>query len=111
MINLFTIKMNKKKIPGLVICIIMDIIGYASFAIPGLGELSDIIWAPVSALIFYKFFGGRFGLFGGILDFVEEALPFTDFIPTFTIAWCIRSITDSPKTHVFTHTLRRSDKR
>ena len=76
-----------KPAPALAFCIIMDVIGYASFAIPGLAEVSDIIWAPISALIFYKTFGGWKGAFGGIFNFVEEILPFTDFVPSFTIMW------------------------
>ena len=78
-------------LPHLVICLVMDLVGYASFALPGLGEFADIIWAPISGLIFYKLFGGKTGFFGGIFNFIEEALPFTDFIPSFTIAWFIRS--------------------
>jgi hypothetical protein len=35
-------------------------------------------------------FGGRLGLFGGLLNTAEELLPFTDFIPSFSIAWVIR---------------------
>ena len=77
----------KKEPPSLILCIILDIIGYASFAIPGLGELSDVVWAPISRMIFYKMFGGAKGAFGGIFSFVEEILPFTDFIPTFSIMW------------------------
>lgn len=65
----------------------MDLFGYASFAIPGLGEFSDIVFAPISAVIFYKLFGGWKGAFGGVFNFVEEILPFTDFIPSFTIMW------------------------
>jgi hypothetical protein len=78
--------MNKQQ-PSLLLCIVMDLIGYASFAIPGLGEFSDIIWAPISAYIFYKTFGGWKGAFGSIFNFAEEILPFTDFIPSFTIMW------------------------
>src|SRR3954466_324065 len=80
-------KLAVKKEPSLLICIVMDAIGYASFALPGLGEFSDIIWAPVSGFIFYKMFGGAKGAFGGVFNFAEEILPFTDFIPTFTIMW------------------------
>lgn len=68
----------------------MDLIGCASFAIPGFGEFSDVIWAPLSAYIFYKMFGGRKGIIGGILNFIEEILPFTDVIPTFTIMWLLQ---------------------
>lgn len=65
----------------------MDILGYATYAIPIAGELADIVWAPISAIIFYKLFGGWKGAFGGVFNFIEEILPGTDFIPTFTITW------------------------
>lgn len=65
----------------------MDAIGYATYAIPVLGELGDIFWAPLSALIFFKTFGGWKGAFGGMFNFIEEILPGLDFIPTFTITW------------------------
>lgn len=78
--------MNNKQ-PTLIFCILMDLIGYATYAIPGIGEFGDIIWAPISAIIFFKTFGGWKGAFGGIFNFVEEILPETDFIPTFTIVW------------------------
>lgn len=78
--------MNKQQ-PSLLLCIAMDAIGYATFAIPFLGEFGDIVWAPISAFIYYKTFGGVKGAVGGIFNFAEEILPFTDFIPTFTITW------------------------
>jgi hypothetical protein len=75
--------MNKKQ-PSLVFCVIMDILGYATYAIPGVGELGDIVFAPVSAIIFYFMFGSWKG---AMFNFTEELLPGTDFIPSFTIAW------------------------
>jgi len=39
--------------PSLTFCIIMDLIGCASYAFPVLGEISDIFWAPLSAIIFF----------------------------------------------------------
>jgi hypothetical protein len=68
----------------------MDLIGLVSYAIPFLGEFSDIIWAPISGLIFFFTFGGWKGAFGGVFNFLEELLPGLDFIPTFTIAWFVR---------------------
>ena len=65
----------------------MDLIGYATYAVPFFGELGDIFWAPVSAIIYFKTFGGWKGAFGGVFNFVEEILPGLDFIPTFTITW------------------------
>ena len=78
--------MNRKQ-PSLLICVIMDLLGCATYIIPGLGELADIVWAPISGIIFFLMFGGWKGAFGGLFDFTEEILPGTDFIPTFTIAW------------------------
>jgi len=83
-------KTEKLVLPKIAICIVMDLIGMASFAFPFLGEFSDIAWAPISAFIFNKLSGGRLGLIGGVLNFLEEATPFTDIIPSFTIAWFIR---------------------
>jgi len=68
----------------------MDLIGYATYTIPFLGEFADIIWAPVSAIIFFVSFGGWKGALGGIGNFIEEILPGTDFIPSFTIMWFLQ---------------------
>jgi hypothetical protein len=73
-----------KKQPSLVFCIIMDVLGFATYAVPGFGELADIVFAPVSAIVFYFMFGSWKG---ALFNFTEEVLPGTDFIPTFTIAW------------------------
>ncbi|MFT4152621.1 hypothetical protein [Parafilimonas sp.] len=78
------------KQPSLLFCILMDVIGYATYSIPVLGEIGDTLWAPVSAVIFYLSFGGWKGGFGAIFNFVEEILPGTDFIPSFTIMWLVQ---------------------
>jgi len=77
----------KKSQPSLVFCIAMDILGYATYAVPFIGEFADLIWAPISAMIFFKTFGGVKGAFGGVFNFIEELLPGLDFIPTFTLTW------------------------
>lgn len=81
---------QNKPIPSLVFCIVMDILGCISFTIPVVGEFSDVIWAPLSAYLFMKSFGGKFGQIGAVLNFVEEALPFADIIPSFSISWFIK---------------------
>ncbi|TAD91713.1 MAG: hypothetical protein EAY75_03625 [Bacteroidetes bacterium] len=78
---------NAKKPPALALCILLDLVGMATYAIPVLGEFGDVVWAPLSGLIFYRLFGGWRGAIGGLVSFVEEALPGLDFIPTFTLAW------------------------
>ena len=83
--------MNKKQ-PSLIFCILMDIVGYATYAIPFLGEFADILWAPISSFIFMTTFGGWKGALGGFGNFLEELLPGTDFIPSFTIMWFIQNV-------------------
>ena len=70
-------------------CLLMDALGSATYLLPGLGEFGDIIWAPVSAIIFYISFGGRKGAVGAVFNFMEEILPGTDIIPSFTIMWLL----------------------
>ncbi|HLP05671.1 MAG TPA: hypothetical protein VK152_09605 [Paludibacter sp.] len=77
----------KRKPATLLFCLAMDALGLASLLVPFLGEWTDIVWAPISAFIFYKSFGGKTGKLGSLLDFTEEILPFADFIPTFTLAY------------------------
>ena len=81
-----------KKQPSLIFCILMDIVGYATYAIPGLGEFADILWAPISSVIFMATFGGWKGALGGVGNFIEEILPGTDFIHSFTIMWFIQNM-------------------
>ena len=81
-----------KRQPSLIFCILMDFVGYATYAIPGLGEFADILWAPISSIIFMKTFGGLKGVLGGFGNFIEELLPGTDFIPSFTIMWFIQNM-------------------
>ena len=87
-----------KKQPSLPFCIIMDLIGYATYAIPLLGEIGDVIWAPISAIIFFISFGGKKGALGGVLNFVEELSPGLDFIPSFTIMWFLQNWERKKKT-------------
>lgn len=59
----------------------------SSLFFPFLGELSDIAWAPVSAIFTFIIYR-KFKVYPAIfIDFVEEILPFSDFIPTLTLTW------------------------
>lgn len=76
------------KLPSLWFCIVMDVVGMASYLFPGIGEWFDVIWAPVSAFILYRTFGGgTIAIVGSIIDFIEEIVPFSDIIPTFTLTY------------------------
>lgn len=67
--------------------ILLDAVGYVTFLIPGVGEFGDVIWAPASAYIMTKMYKGKKSRIAATISFVEEALPFTDVIPTFTLMW------------------------
>ena len=85
--------MNKYKI--LALSILFDGIGMLSFIIPGIGEFSDIVWAPISGWLMTELYKGKAGRIAGVISFVEEALPGFDVIPTFTLMW------------VYTHLLKK----
>jgi hypothetical protein len=78
---------HQKPLPSLFSCLVLDFIGSAVIVVPVLGEL---IWAPISAYLFWRLVGFRKGFFGGIFSFIEELIPGVDFIPTFTIMWFIQ---------------------
>ena len=83
-------KKEKLFLPNIGLCIILDLLGMVTYFFPGLGEFVDVVFAPISAYLFFKMFGGKLGKIGSVLNFLEEIIPFTDVIPSFTIAWFIR---------------------
>lgn len=72
---------------NLILGIIFDLVGYASYGVPFLAEITDVIWAPVAGFILARMYKGTVGTVGGIFEFLEEIIPGTDFIPTFTLTW------------------------
>ncbi len=80
-------KLKDKKIRNLFLGLLFDSLGMLSFVIPGIGEFSDIIWAPLSAWLMTRMYKGKIGQAAGLVTFVEELIPGTDFIPSFTIMW------------------------
>ncbi|MFH6992590.1 hypothetical protein [Flavobacterium sp. FlaQc-48] len=75
------------RVRKLLLGILLDGVGMISFTIPLLGEFSDVIWAPVAAFIMTRMYKGRVGRVASVLTFIEEALPFTDIVPSFTLTW------------------------
>lgn len=78
---------NNIKTKNLVLGILFDSIGMLSFAIPGIGEFGDVIWAPLAGFLMSKMYEGRVGKVAGVLTLIEEILPFTDVVPSFTLTW------------------------
>ncbi|MDR7210910.1 hypothetical protein [Flavobacterium piscis] len=79
--------MNDDRVKKLLLGLLFDGIGMVSFSIPLLGEFSDVIWAPIAAFLMTRMYKGRVGRVASILTFIEEIIPFTDIIPSFTITW------------------------
>ena len=64
--------------------ILFDLIGMISYIFP----LIDIVWAPLSAYLMVNLYKGNVGKLGGVISFLEEAIPGLDFFPSFTLTWC-----------------------
>ncbi|WP_379842208.1 hypothetical protein [Flavobacterium myungsuense] len=79
-------KINTKN-RDLILGLFFDFIGMLSFSIPLIGEFSDVIWAPIAGFLMTYLYKGKVGKIAGILTFLEEIIPFTDFIPSFTLTW------------------------
>ena len=72
----------------LFVCLVLDLLGMFTYLIPVLGELADVIYAPVQAAWVWSMVGSeRMGNSWVFLALIEELLPFTDIIPSCTIAW------------------------
>ena len=79
--------MQEKKIKYLFLGLFFDALGMVSFIVPGIGEFSDIIWAPVAGWLMTRMYKGRIGQVAGLITFVEELLPGIDLVPSFTLMW------------------------
>ncbi|PZX94182.1 hypothetical protein DOS84_06030 [Flavobacterium aquariorum] len=84
--NVVAVKNNLKS-KKLVLGILFDAIGMLSFTIPGIGEFGDVVWAPLAGFLMTRMYEGRVGKVAGVLTFIEEILPFTDVVPSFTLTW------------------------
>jgi len=83
-----TVPILDRKGVQLLLAFFFDGVGMLSYFIPGLGELFDIIYGPVQGAIIYTMIGAERGrMFFIVLGIGEEMLPFTDFIPSCTLAW------------------------
>lgn len=70
----------------LVVSLVVDFIGSASYLLPVLGEGFDLTWAPMSMILV----GAMYDDVMPNLKYValiEELLPFTDILPSATLGW------------------------
>jgi len=67
-------------------CIGLDLMGDASYLLPGLGEELDLAYAPAQAIALKMMF--RYTALPA-LGFTEEILPGTDIMPSATFGWLL----------------------
>jgi len=78
--------------------LLYDAIGMVTMAIPVIGPFLDIIWAPLAAKKMSDMYKGEAGKVASVVVFIEEVLPFTDIIPTFTLMWVYTYVFKGVKT-------------
>jgi hypothetical protein len=80
--------------------ILFDLIGMGSYFIPGIGPALDLIWAPVSGWLMTRMYPGKSGKIAAVITFLEEILPGTDIIPSFTLMWLYATFSNQQKQEV-----------
>ncbi len=85
-------KSKSDKKTKLILGIIFDLVGMLSYVVPVFAEVTDIVWAPISGFIMMAMYKGMTGKIAGIISFIEEAFPFIDIIPTFTLTWIYKYV-------------------
>jgi len=80
---------EKEKKEKFVYALLIDCIGYFSYIVPGLAEITDLFWAPLSAVLVFSLFriNPKLAIIGGISVLIEEFTPGFDFIPTALLIW------------------------
>jgi len=84
-------KFNREKTWKLAAAVLIDFIGYLTYVIPGLGEVADAFWGPISAILIFILFkkNKKVAFVGAVVGGVEEIAPGFDFIPTATMLWVV----------------------
>ncbi len=90
--------MKKKSKNLLLKSIVFDAVGMVTMFIPVIGPFLDIAWAPYAAKKMNEMYPGKKGKIASFIVFVEEILPWTDFVPTFTLMWIYTYVFSSKKT-------------
>lgn len=96
----YQIRFENDKKNKLIYAIAIDFVGYLSYVIPGVAEVSDIFWAPIAAiLVFFLYkFKPKLAIIGALGIMIEEFIPFVDFIPTAFLLWILIYVMDKSET-------------
>ena len=85
-VSLADIILPKDMYQKLLTSLAVDFIGSCSYLIPLAGESFDVFWAPAQTVLICSMYGATSNNLV-YLSFMEEVLPFTDFVPTACIGW------------------------
>lgn len=91
------VKLTKAVVPGglwqkLLLSILVDGIGSASYLLPVVGEVTDVAWAPIQTTLVMAMYDDpqRYATLLQYVSLVEELLPFTDIVPTASLGWFLQ---------------------
>lgn len=68
------------------VSVLIDGIGVLSYLLPGVAEVIDLPWAPISGLLIKHYYPDVPPIIPWI-GFLEELLPMTDIMPTATLCF------------------------
>jgi hypothetical protein len=66
--------------------LLLDTVGSASYLVPLVGEVTDILWAPLQTIIIMALYEQPQWKY---ISLAEELLPLTDIVPTATLGWMV----------------------
>jgi hypothetical protein len=93
-------KFEKRKTTHLIISILIDVLGMATYLLPLVGELVDVFYAPLAGIIIFLMYRRdmKVGIIGALFGTAEE-LFIADLIPTATLLWVYTYVVNKKKTY------------
>ena len=93
-------KFEKRKKSHLIISVIIDLLGMATYLLPVVGELLDVFYAPLAGIIIFLMYRRDMavGILGALFGTAEE-LFVADLIPTATLIWVYTYKINKKKTY------------
>ena len=73
----------------LMVSLLMDLTGSASYLLPVVGEAFDLTWAPLQTVLIMALYDDMAPNLKYV-SFIEEILPFTDIVPSASIGWFLQ---------------------
>lgn len=70
-------------------CFCLDMLGNATYMVPAVGEVGDAVFAPASGVMIKMLYNSNSI---AIIGALEELLPYTDILPTASIAWFLEAM-------------------